>query len=325
MKRDAIMGGVMGVIIGDALGLPVQFMTKTEIRKNPITDMTGGGAFGLEPGTWSDDSSLTLCLAESVSEVGYNPADIARRFVKWYRDGYMTPLGEAFDIGDTTEIAMKRLIHGVAPFKAGPDDAKNNGNGSLMRILPATLYFANESDYTMIQRICEVSKITHGHPRSQLACSLYSLFVKELLRGSSPQKAYDAMRLKSQTVFFADRKIGKQLSHFKRIISGELPTLAESEIKSGGYVVESLEAALWSILNTSSFENAVLTAVNLGWDTDTVGAITGSMAGVYYGVSNIPDHWLRKLLVVVTKKQEQAKTNPASEQTCHSFRSLYSS
>jgi len=296
LKQDAILGGVMGVIIGDALGLPVQSMTKTEIRKNPITEMTGGGAFGLEPGAWSDDSSLTLCLAESLYEVGYNPADIARRFVKWYRDGYMTPLGESFDIGGTTSIAMKRLIHGVAPFKAGPTDAESNGNGSLMRILPATLFFAHESDYTMIQRICEVSKITHGHPRSQLACSLYSLFVKELLKGSSPQEAYDTMRLKSQTVFFVDAKIGKQLSHFKRIISGELPNLPESEIKSGGYVVESLEAALWSFLTTASFKDAVLTAVNLGWDTDTVGAITGSMAGVYYGFSNIPAHWLRKLL-----------------------------
>lgn len=296
LERDTIVGGVMGVVIGDALGLPVQFMTKTEIKKNPITDMTGGGAFGLEPGAWSDDSSLTLCLVESLYEVGYNPEDIARRFVKWYRDGYMTPLGESFDIGGTTAIAMKRLMHGVAPFKAGPTDAESNGNGSLMRILPATLFFSHESDYTMIQRICEVSKITHGHARSQLACSLYSLFVKELLKGSSPQQAYDTMRLKSQTVFFIDPKIGKQLSHFKRIISGELPDLPESEIKSGGYVVESLEAALWSFLNTSSFEEAVLTAVNLGWDTDTVGAITGSMAGVYYGLSNIPDHWLRKLL-----------------------------
>lgn len=296
MKQDAIIGGVMGVIIGDALGLPVQFMTKTEIRKNPITDMTGGGALGLKPGAWWGDSSLTLCLAESLYEVGYNPADIARRFVEWYRDGYMTPFGESFNTGGTTSIAMKRLIHGVAPFKAGPTDADSNGNGSLMRILPATLFFAHESDYTMIQRICEVSKITHGHPRSQLACSLYSLFVKELLKGSTPQEAYDIMRLKSQTVFFIDRKVGKQLSHFERIISGELPNLPESEIKSGGYVVESLEAALWSILTTSSFEEAVLTAVNLGWDTDTVGAITGSMAGVHYGFSNIPTHWLTKLL-----------------------------
>lgn len=296
MKQDAILGGVIGVVIGDALGLPVQFMTKTEIRENPVTDMRGGGAFDLDPGAWSDDSSLTLCLAESLSEVGYNPADIARRFVKWYRDGYMTPLGESFDIGGTTEIAMKRLIHDVAPFKAGPNNAESNGNGSLMRILPATIFFAHESDYAMIQRICEVSKITHGHPRSQLACSLYSLFVKELLKGSSPQKAYDTMRLKSQTVFFVDAKIGKQLSHFKRTISGELPNFPESEIKSGGYVVESLEAALWCFLTTSSFEHAVLKAVNLGWDTDTVGAITGSIAGVYYGFSKIPDHWVKKLM-----------------------------
>lgn len=295
MKQDAITGGVMGVIIGDALGLPVQFMTKTEIRKNPITDMTGGGAFGLEPGAWSDDSSLTLCLTESLSEMGYNPADIARRFVKWYRDGYMTPLGVSFDIGGTTRVAMERLINGIAPFEAGPTDVESNGNGSLMRILPATIFFAHESDDTMIHKICEVSKITHGHPRSQLACSLYSLFVKELLTGSSPQKAYETMKIKSQAMF-VDSELGKELSHFQRIISGELPNLSEREIRSGGYVVESLEAALWSFLTTSSFKDAVLTAVNLGWDTDTVGAITGSMAGVYYGFSNIPANWLRKLL-----------------------------
>ena len=285
----------MGVIIGDALGLPVQFMTKTEIRKNPITDMTGGGAFGLEPGAWSDDSSLTLCLAESLSEMGYNPADIARRFVQWYRDGYMTPLGVSFDIGGTTTVAMERLINGIAPFEAGPTDVESNGNGSLMRILPATIFFAHESADTMIHKICEVSKITHGHPRSQLACSLYSLFVKELLTGSSPQKAYETMRIKSQ-IMFVDSELGKELSHFQRIISGELPNLSEREIRSGGYVVESLEAALWSFLTTSSFKDAVLTAVNLGWDTDTVGAIAGSMAGVYYGFSSIPANWLRKLL-----------------------------
>ena len=285
----------MGVVIGDALGLPVQFMTKTEIRKSPITNMTGGGVFGLEPGAWSDDSSLTLCLAESLYEVGYNPADIARRFVKWYRDGYMTPLGVSFDIGNTTIDAMERLIEGIAPLEAGPANVESNGNGSLMRILPATLFFAHESDDTMIQRICEVSKITHGHPRSQLACSLYSLFVKELLTGNSPQKAYETMTIKSQTMF-VDSKLAKELSHYERIMSGELPNLPESEIRSGGYVVESLEAALWSFLTTSSFEDAVLTAVNLGWDTDTVGAITGSMAGVYYGFSNIPTPWLKKLL-----------------------------
>ena len=295
MKQDAITGGVMGVVIGDALGLPVQFMTKAEIRKNPVTDMTGGGVYGLEPGAWSDDSSLTLCLAESLYKVGYNPPDIARRFVKWYRDGYMTPLGKSFDIGATTTIAMKRLIFGVAPFNAGPTNAESNGNGSLMRILPAAIFFAHETDKIMIQRICEVSRITHGHPRSQLACCLYSLFVKELLSGSSPQKAYETMIMKSQ-VIFADSKLGKQLSFFKRVTSGELPNLPESEIKSGGYVVESLEAALWSFLTTSSFKEAVLKAVNLGWDTDTVGAITGSIAGVYYGFSNIPAHWLNTLL-----------------------------
>ncbi len=295
MKQDAIIGGIMGVIIGDALGLPVQFMTKTEIRKNPITDMTGGGAFGLEPGAWSDDSSLTLCLAESLYEMGYNPADIARRFVQWYRDGYMTPLGVSFDIGGTTRVAMERLINGIAPFEAGPTDVESNGNGSLMRILPATIFFAHESEDTMIHKICEVSKITHGHPRSQLACSLYSLFVKELLTGSNPQKAYETMRIKSQTMF-VDSELGKELSHFQRIISGELPNLSERAIRSGGYVVESLEATLWSFLTTSSFKDAVLTAVNLGWDTDTVGAITGSMAGVYYGFSDIPANWLRKLL-----------------------------
>lgn len=295
LNEKAVIGGIIGVVVGDALGLPVQFMTKTEIRKKPITEMTGGGTFRLEPGAWSDDSSLTLCLAESLSEVGYNPKDIAQRFVRWYRDGYMAPFGESFDIGGTTVEAMERLIAGIDPLEAGPTDVRSNGNGSLMRILPATIYFAHEPEDTMINRICEVSKITHGHPRSQLACCLYSLFIKELLTGGSPDEAYNTMRIKSQTLF-VDSELGKELNHFQRIINGELPNLTEHDIRSGGYVVETLEAALWSFLTTSTFKDSVLKAVNLGWDTDTVGAITGSLAGVYYGFTNIPTDWRRKLI-----------------------------
>ncbi|AQS60488.1 hypothetical protein B0537_03540 [Desulforamulus ferrireducens] len=281
---------MLGVVVGDALGLPVQFLSREEVRQNPIHGMTGYGTFNTPPGTWSDDTSLTLCLAESLSSKGYQPEDIALRFLRWYREGYWTPFGEAFDIGGATREAMEQLMAGIPPLEAGPNHERSNGNGSLMRILPAVLYFAHAPESEMLQRVCEVSRITHGHPRSQLACCLYALLVKELLAGKAPLEAYREMRDKES--IFIGTPMEKELPHFQRLLSGLLPSLPEGAIKSGGYVVDTLEAAIWCLLNHTDFRSTLLAAVNLGEDTDTVGAVTGGLAGVLYGKSAIPAEWL---------------------------------
>lgn len=291
MKREQVFGGILGVVTGDALGLPVQFLTRQEIRENPIKSMTGYGTFNTPPGTWSDDSSLTLCLVENLCHHGYDVEVIGQSFVSWYKEGRWTPFGQAFDIGGATGEAMENLVTGVHPLQAGPVHERSNGNGSLMRILPAAIYFAGKEDRELVNRICEISRITHGHPRSQLACCLYSLMIKELLNHQEPAAAYDTMRHKAAVLFNGTDLTG-ELQHYERVINGILPGLPEDEIKSGGYVVDTLEAAVWCTLNYQNFADTLLAAVNLGEDTDTVGAVTGGLAGVYYGYGNIPEDWV---------------------------------
>ncbi|KAF1084747.1 ADP-ribosyl-(dinitrogen reductase) glycohydrolase [Sporotomaculum syntrophicum] len=295
MKREQIIGGILGVITGDALGLPVQFLSRQDVQKNPIKEMTGYGTFNTPPGTWSDDSSLTLCLVETLSSQGYDLTAIGQNFVRWFAAGHWTPFGRAFDIGGATWEAMENLSSGVEPLLAGPAGERNNGNGSLMRILPAAIYFAGEEDSELVQKICAISRITHGHPRSQLACCLYALLVKELLNGKSPVAAYAALQQKAATIF-PGKALAGELPHFERVLAGTLPVEPEERIKSSGYVVDTLEAAIWCLLNESSFAATLLTAVNLGEDTDTVGAVTGGLAGVYYGLTCIPDVWLKAII-----------------------------
>ncbi len=295
MNEERVIGGILGLVVGDALGLPVQFLTRAEVRQSPVIGMRGGGAFDTPPGTWSDDSSLTLCLVKSLIEKGYDVSDIAERFVRWFQEGYCTPFDQAFDIGYATRDAMRRLIKGVAPLEAGPAEEDDNGNGSLMRILPAVMFFAHLPDSQFIERVCEVSKITHGHPRSQLGCSLYGLYIKSLLAGEDMEAAYRSLQVKAHRVF-ESTELEKELSFYQRITNGSLPMLFEDEIQSTGYVVYTLEAAIWCFMMTESYKEAVLKAVNLGLDTDTVGAVAGGLAGVYYGLGGIPEEWLSKIL-----------------------------
>jgi len=225
---------------------------------------------------------------------GYDPADAGRRFVRWYREGHWTPHGRVFDIGGTTRQAILRLEAGVAPTLAGPRDEMSNGNGSLMRILPAVLYFADSQESAMREAVCHISCLTHGHPRSQLACFLYSLLAKELLAGNIPRAAYEKMRERASKLC-ADTVLAGELLHFERILNGSLPGLPEKEIRSDGYVVSTLEAAVWCLLHHTTFADTVLAAVNLGGDADTTGAVAGGLAGVCYGYPSIPDGWLRQL------------------------------
>lgn len=292
---DKIVGGILGVVTGDALGLPIQFLSRAEVKQDPVTDMRGGGAFDMPPGTWSDDSSLTLCLLESLVKKGYDPKDIADRFVRWFRDGYMTPFGESFDIGHATRVALRRLMKAVDPLEAGSAGEEDNGNGSLMRILPAAIYFANLSDQELIGKVCAISRITHGHPRSQLGCSLYALLVKALLAGKSPDEAYQSVRVKAEELIWPE-ELGRELKCYQRLLDGDLAQLSEDEIQSTGYVVHTLEAAVWCLLTTRSFQEALLKAVNLGLDTDTVGAVAGGLAGIYYGLAGIPAEWRSQII-----------------------------
>ncbi len=291
--RERIQGGLWGAIVGDALGVPVEFTSREERKRDPVTDMRAYGTHHQPAGTWSDDSSLLLCTVESLLH-GFDLHDMGQRFVRWYREGYWTPWGEVFDIGGTTRRAISRLEQGIEPEMAGDSDENSNGNGSLMRIIPIALRFADSPPEELLSYAHRVSSLTHRHPRSLIACGFYCLMVAELLKGSEPLDAYRrAVEIGLKT--YAKPHYVHETAHFLKFLSGRIHELSEPDIGSSGYVVDTLEASTWCLLTSSSFEEAVLKAVNLGGDTDTTGCVTGGLAGCYYGVESIPTKWQEQI------------------------------
>lgn len=294
--ENIVKAGIMGVCIGDALGVPVEFKKREDLKRFPVTKMLEYMSWNQPKGTWSDDSSLTLCLAEELIK-GYDLEKIGQSFVKWNKYGHWTAHGRLFDIGGTTRHSLARLIKGESARFSGNIFEEDNGNGSLMRILPLAFYLKKEDDiqklYLMVK---EVSAITHGHFRSVFACFIYVIFAIQLLKGKNKKEAYE--QTQNVTLKYAEEQgfNPKEIELFNRILKHDISGYAEDEIKSGGYVLHSLEASLWCFLNSESYTEAVLKAVNLGEDTDTIGAITGGIAGIYYGYENIPEEWIVELV-----------------------------
>lgn len=288
---DRFSGGLWGSLAGDALGVPVEFQNRAARLADPVTGMRGYGTHQQPPGTWSDDSSLLLCSAESLLEARFDTTDMARRFVRWERDGLWTANGDVFDIGIATSQALRAVRRGVAPEEAGGKDLYSNGNGSLMRILPVVLAFHQADPDVFRDRIHRASAITHGHARSQMACVFFGLMVRALLQNLTPAQAH-GQACSGFRELYAD---SPELPVFHNILVPDPAAIPESEIRSGGYVMETLEAAVWCLLTTGNFRDCVLRAVNLGWDTDTTGCVAGGLAGVCYGWQDIPADWLQAL------------------------------
>ena len=292
--------GIMGVVVGDALGCPVQFKSREEVARQPVTGMRGYGTFNLPPGSWTDDSSMTLATLDSIRRNGaIDYRDIMDNFVKWLDDGAFTPYGYAYDIGRGTMNAIRKYKHDHKPHRAGSYDERNNGNGSLMRIMPAVLYCLDRAlpDGEAVDIVHRVGSLTHAHIRTNIACGLYYFMAAAILGGDGAlsdrlQKGLDA-GFAFYEAYLADHE---NLTYYDRLRDvNRFAALAPDRIRSGGYVVDTLEAAVWSLLNADSFEAALLKAVNLGEDTDTVGAIAGGLAGLYYGCDSIPESWLAAL------------------------------
>jgi ADP-ribosylglycohydrolase len=304
MNATHTRAALLGLAVGDALGVPVEFISRHARHRDPVTDLRGYGTHHQPPGTWSDDSSLTFCLAETLATVGYNPADAARRFVKWQDEGYWTAHGRVFDIGVSTAEALQRVRRGVEPLQAGGRDEYSNGNGSLMRILPLVFTVKDWLIADRFRAVREMSSVTHAHIRSAMACFIYVEMARQLLSGLAVAKAFMEMR---QVVndFFQAEGVGSELElrQFHRILENPygdyvikpLVEYPEAAIQSSGYVVHTLEAALWCLLNYDTYAATVLAAVNLGDDTDTTGAVAGGLAGMAYGEAGIPAEWLAGL------------------------------
>lgn len=287
------LSGLMGLCIGDAIGVPVEFTSRAERIKSPVTSMQGYGTWDMPPGTWSDDSSLTFCLAECLCN-GFSLNAIANSFWRWYHEAYWTAHGEVFDIGNTTFLAIANLKQGIPPLEAGGKTENSNGNGSLMRILPMAYCHKSLTFPELISRVHQVSCITHAHMRSQIACGIYISIAVCLLQGLEPQAAY-LQGLENIRQIYYTSEYTSEMPHFSRVFSSEIDKLPLEDIRSSGYVIDTLEASVWCLLNSSDYAEAVLKAVNLGGDTDTTAAVTGGLAGIYYGVENIPSEWISQI------------------------------
>ena len=291
---ESVRGVLFGVAVGDALGVPVEFTGRQILRQKPVTDMMGYGSHNVPAGTFSDDSSLTFCLAEALTN-GFDLNEIGQNFVKWYEENYWTPAGDVFDIGIATRQAINRLAQGVQPDLAGGTDVSSNGNGSLMRISPLLFYLQDKPIEERYEITKQVSSITHGHIRSVIACFYYLEFARQIIEQVDKFDAYKNLQTEIPNYLSLLSIPPAELAVFDRLLKENIHERAEDEISSGGYVLHTLEASIWCLLTTNNYKDAVLKAVNLGEDTDTTGAVTGGLAGLLYGIEGIPENWKKQI------------------------------
>lgn len=256
--------------------------------------MRGYGTYNLPAGTWSDDSSLTFCLAEALTK-DFNLKVIGENFVKWLRQNYWTAHGVVFDVGITTREAINRIAGGTSPELAGGSHEDENGNGSLMRILPLVFYIKDKPIDERYQLTKLVSSITHAHTRSVVTCFYYLEFARLLLNKEDKFTIYSRLKTDIPQYLHSLSINPKEISRFDRLLNSDIYELPEEDIYSSGYVVHTLQASIWCLLTTDTYKDAVLKAVNFGEDTDTTGAVTGGLAGLLYGHESIPAAWLELL------------------------------
>ncbi|WP_411346360.1 ADP-ribosylglycohydrolase family protein [Paenibacillus sp. WLX1005] len=294
--NERVRDGIIGLFVGDAVGVPYEFQNRQEIAAHPATDMIGYGTHNQPPGTWSDDSTMTYCLLYSlIMHPQLNTDDLGRRFIQWYRQGLWTAHDELFDIGIATRQAIAIIESGTVPVEeAGGTDEYSNGNGSLMRILPLVYRLDGLDIATRYEWVRRVSSLTHRHPVSLLAGVIYIELGLELLHASGRSIA-DCYAAACQTIQMNYAQHA-EYARFERVVNGSLTHASIEEISSSGYVLHTMEASIWTLLHTDHYEDAVLKAVNLGLDTDTTGAVTGGLAGIYYGYEQIPAHWRKQLV-----------------------------
>ena len=296
--NENMRNAVLGVITGDALGCPVQFESREEIARHPVTGMRGYGTFNLPEGSWTDDSSLTIAALESIRRLGkVDVNDIMNNFCGWLYEGKFTPFGYSYDIGRGTRLSIDRYSHDRNPFTCGGTGERDNGNGSLMRIIPVCVFAAESgmSEEEMIHTVDEAGGLTHNHSCAKTACGLYAFLVKALMEedGSLNERLEKGME---NGFAWYDSHPNDSLYRYGRLRNlDSFRNLPVSKISGSGYVVDSLEAAVWCLLNGNTFEETVLKAVNLGEDTDSVAAIAGGLAGLYYTADSIPREWYKAL------------------------------
>lgn len=287
-KQDRFRGCLLGLAAGDALGTTLEFKRPGSFE--PIDDMVGGGPFNLQPGQWTDDTSMALCLATSLLKCdGFDPKDQMQRYVRWWREGYLSSTGTCFDIGITVRSALSHFMKNGEAF-AGSTDPNTAGNGSLMRLAPMPMYYAN-CPKEAIEHSAESSRTTHGAIEAIDACRFFGGLLVGALNGVNRDTLLGP-RYSADLDGWDEAPLARKIS---KIALGSYKDNNPPAIKGTGYVVASLEAALWAFHRSSNFREGALMATNLGDDADTTGAIYGQLAGAYYGVESIPQSWRQKL------------------------------
>lgn len=287
-ELERYRGSILGLATGDALGTTLEFTQPGTME--PIIDIVGGGPFRLEPGEWTDDTSLALCLAESLVEKrGFDPVDQLGRYVRWYRDGYLSSNGRCFDIGITTRAALHRFEETNEPYP-GSTDSGTAGNGSLMRLAPVSLFYALDPAEG-IARAAESSRTTHGAPAAVDACRYFAGLIIGALQGVTKDELLSPSWSPAPGLWKQDPLV----EEIADMAAGSFRRKEPPEIQGTGYVVKSCEAALWAFWKSGSFKEGCLLAVNLCDDADTTGAIYGQLAGAFYGERGIPEAWRSKL------------------------------
>ena len=304
-----VKDGIIGHAIGDAMGVPIEFTLRENLLDNPVTEMLGHGTYDVEKGSFSDDTSMEIALIDSyVKKEEFDYDDIMNNFFFFFFEGKFTPDDKLFDIGITCSTAVNNYLKGTPPLESGLDDYNSNGNGSLMRILPVVYYahYKKLKQVEILELVRKVSSLTHRHEISIIGCYLYVNYVLNIINGKDKYAALSMLKALDLSMFKEEN-----VEKYHRILEDNLKDLKLNDIRSSGYIVDSLEAALWVVLNTDSYSSSIIGAINLGEDTDTIGAITGSITGILYGYNSIPKSWLESL-----RKREYL------EQYCRSFENV---
>lgn len=281
-------GSLLGLAVGDAVGTTLEFMSPGTFT--PINDMVGGGPFELKPGQWTDDTSMALCLAESlIEQKGFVPTHQLKKYLEWYREGHLSSTERCFDIGDTSSSALQQFEKTGEPY-CGSTDPQSAGNGSIMRLAPVPLFFA-QNPQEAIAKSAESSRTTHGAATAIDACRYLGALLVGAVNGASREELLKE-RYSPIPGYWKENPLVEEIDE---IAAGSFKHRQPPEIKGTGYVVQSLEAALWAFYHSQSFKEGCLLAVNLGDDADTTGAVYGQLAGAFYGEQGIPESWRLKL------------------------------
>ena len=292
--RLKYIDGLMGFVVGDAMGVPLEGKNRKELLKKPITKMTGYGVHNMPEGTWSDDTSMMIATIDSInSKNGIDYEDIALKFAAYKNHAQYTPDHEVFGLGSTCAKAIDRFEENHDdPVTCGLTEIESNGNGSLMRILPVA-YYAVEThlkDIEVLELVKNISSITHAHEISIMGCYIYTRFAMFLLNGKDKYSAYSMTKCVDYTMFSEETR-----AYYDRLLKEDIAKLKIKDIHSSGFVIDTLEACLWVLLKSENYKEAIIGAINLGGDTDTIAALVGGLAGIIYGYDFIPQEWLETI------------------------------